>query len=43
MYTVYDTHNREVVATCKTRRAARARADKLDNIYGAVRYTVRYI
>lgn len=42
MYEVYDTHRREVVAVYKTRRLARNRADRLDMIYGAVRYTVRY-
>jgi hypothetical protein len=43
MYEIYDTHNRCTIATYKTRKAARTRADRLDNIYGAVRYTVRYI
>jgi len=43
MYAIYDTHNRCIVAEYKTRARARLQADKLDNIYGAVRYSVRYI
>lgn len=42
MYNVIDIKNKEIVATCKTRKAARTKADKLDMIYGAIRYSVQY-
>jgi hypothetical protein len=42
-YQVIDTKTQTVVATCKTSKAARAKQDRLDLAYGAVRYTVRMV
>lgn len=41
MYHVVDTRTGDVVSRPMSARAARARADKLDAIYGAVRYSAR--
>ncbi|CAB4168777.1 hypothetical protein UFOVP580_37 [uncultured Caudovirales phage] len=43
MYHVIDTRTGDVVSRPMSARAARARADKLDTIYGAVRYAARRI
>lgn len=41
VYLVIDTRTDAVVGRYKNRNRARNRADKLDNAYGAYRYTVR--
>lgn len=43
MYAIIDMRTKEIVATCKSRKLARSKADKMDMIYGAVRYSVHYI
>lgn len=43
MYEVIDIKTKEVVATKKTRNAARRVADRKDLEYGAVRYVVRLV
>ena len=42
-YQVIDLHTKTIVGTYDTRKAASRRADKLDQAYGATRYTVRVI
>jgi hypothetical protein len=41
MYQVIDLRTNQVVATRKSKTAARRLADKLDLEYGAIRYSVR--
>jgi len=45
MYQIIDSKTGAVVGTYSETQArrARARADKLDSVYGAVRYTVRFV
>lgn len=42
MYNIVDLRTKEVVATCKSRKAARSKADRMDLIFGAIRYSVQY-
>ena len=42
-YYVIDTRTGDLVAEFKTRKGARALADRMDSHYGAVRFTVRAI
>lgn len=41
MYHLIDTHTHQVIGTYQSARRARARRDRLDAQYGAVRYVVR--
>ena len=43
MYQVIDIKTSMIIKTCATRKAARAKADKIDLAYGAVRYVVRFV
>lgn len=43
MWNVYDIKTGVVYANCKTKRAARAKADKLDQAYGAIRHSIREV
>lgn len=42
-YDIIDSHTNRVVGTAKTSANAHNRADRMDNNYGAVRYTVKTI
>ena len=42
-YQVIDIQTRTIVGTYDNRKAASGRANKLDQAYGAIRYTVRVI
>jgi len=42
-YQVIDSHTKAIMGTYKSRAVASRRADKLDLIYGAIRYCVKLI
>lgn len=42
MFEVYDRVTQQVVATVKTKEAARRSVDRRDNAYGCYRYSWRY-
>ena len=43
MFNVIDKQTNQIVGTYATAKRARARCDKLDLIYGAIRYAVRAV
>ncbi|SOY56819.1 hypothetical protein [Cupriavidus taiwanensis] len=43
MYQVIDIKTKAVVSSHKDRKQARNKANRLDNVYGAVRYVVRFV
>ena len=42
MYEVIDSHTGDVIGSYSTFKRARNKADKLDLVYGAIRYRVEY-
>lgn len=43
MYQVIDNRTGQLVGTYSTAKRARRKADKLDLVYGAIRYSVRFV